>query len=438
MKKKLLSALLAVAVVASSVFGGAASVSAATQKEINQNFEKCGNFIYKTIKEPKFGSIGGEWVMYGFGISGYPMSKEYISSYQKSVEDAVKEGFRGTPGILHDRKYTEYSRVIVAYSAIGLDPTNIAGYDMVAKLADFDKVIWQGLNGPIWALRALDSGNYTIPKDASVKNPTTKQKLINHILNAQLKDGGWNLYVSDPEEADFEKNKSRLKADPDITGMTLSALAPYRNQTKVKKAIDKGVAALSKIQDSKGGFSTMGATTSESSAQVICGLTACGINPNADKRFVKNGKSAVDAIMTFYDEKSGGFRHVNTATTGYKPVVNQMATEQAYYALAEYKSRVPEGTAISKVAKVNKTTLKATWKKAVAKSACDGYQITTSTNANFNKDVKKATVKNRNTVSGKVNGLKKNKTYYVKVRTYKNVNGVKVYGTYSEAKKVKL
>ena len=116
-------------------------------------------------------------------------------------------------------------------------------------------------------------------------------------------------------------------------------------------------------------------------------------------------------------------------------MVNQMATEQAYYALAAYKNTVPEKTILSKAVKTSKTSLKATWKKA---STGSGYQLTVATNAKFTKGVKKITVSGRNTVYRKVTGLTKNRTYYVKVRTYKTVNGTKVYGAYSTAKKVKL
>ena len=56
---------------------------------------------------------------------------------------------------------------------------------------------------------------------------------------------------------------------------------------------------------------------------------------------MKNGKSIVDALLTFHDEKTGGFRHVNKASGGFQPVVDQMATEQAYYALAFFYQDVP-------------------------------------------------------------------------------------------------
>lgn len=440
MKKRIVSLLLIMTLALTMTFGGgAAFAAAASQSEITKAFENCGDYIYETVTEPIFGSIGGEWVMYGLAEASYPMSDEYITKYQASVEKAVREGYRGVPGQLHDRKYTEYSRVIVAYAALGLDPTNIAGYNMVEKLADFDQVAWQGINGPIWALRALDAGNYQIPKVSGIENVTTRQKLVNYILSYQLDDGGWNLYYSESDDkAENAKQKAQLKGDPDLTGMAMTALAPYRSQTKVKAALDKAAACLSAMQNAEGGYTAWGASSSESISQAICGLTSVGISPNTDSRFKKNGKSLIDALLSFYDEKTGGFRHVNTASGGYEPVVNQMATEQAYYALAAYKNTVPDKMTISKAVKTGTTSVKVTWKKAASSSVCSGYQVVLATNSGFTKNVKKVTVSGRNAVSVKVAGLSKGKTYYVKVRAYKTVNGVKVYGAYSGVKKVKL
>ena len=115
-----------------------------------------------------------------------------------------------------------------------------------------------------------------------------------------------------------------------------------------------------------------------------------------------------------------------------------MATEQAYYALAAYRNTVPDKAVISKAAKSGSTSIKVTWKKAASSSACSGYQVVLATNPGFTKNVKKVTVSGKSTVSKKVTGLTKGKTYYAKVRAYKTVNGVKVYGLYSTVKKVKL
>ena len=421
MKNKITSLLLILTMALTMTLGGGTGfAAAASQSKITEVFENCGDYIYETVTDPICGSTGGDWAMYGLAEAGYPMSDAYIAKYQKNVEEAVSN----VSGNLSKRKYTDYSRLIVAYAALGLDPTDIAGYNMVEKLADFDSVVWQGVNGPIWALRALDAGRYEIPAVKDIKNLTTRQKLIDCILGEQLDDGGWDL--------------SGQQSDPDLTGMAMTALAPYRSQKKVKTALDKAVKWLSEMQNSDGTFSTWGSRTAESSAQVICGLTAVGINPNTDSRFKKNGKSVIDGLFSFYDEKTGGFRHVNIASAGYQPVVDQMATEQAYYALAAYRNTVPDKAVISKAVKSGKTSVKVSWKKATSSSACSGYQVVLATNSGFTKNVKKVTVSGKSTVSKKVTGLTKGKTYYAKVRAYKTVNGVKVYGLYSTVKKVKL
>ena len=420
MKNKITSLFLILTMALTMSLGTSGFAAAASQNEIKEVFESCGDYIYETVTDPICGSTGGDWAMYGLAEAGYPMSDAYIAKYQKNVEEAVSN----VSGNLSKRKYTDYSRLIVAYAALGLDPTDIAGYNMVEKLADFDSVVWQGVNGPIWALRALDAGKYEVPAVKDIKNLTTRQKLIDCILGEQLDDGGWDL--------------SGQQSDPDLTGMAMTALAPYRSQKKVKTALDKAVKCLSEMQNSDGTFSTWGSRTAESSAQVICGLTAVGINPNTDSRFKKNGKSVIDGLFSFYDEKTGGFRHVNKASAGYEPVVDQMATEQAYYALAAYRNTVPDKAVISKAAKSGSTSIKVTWKKAASSSACSGYQVVLATNSGFTKNVKKVTVSGKSTVSKKVTGLTKGKTYYAKVRAYKTVNGVKVYGLYSTVKKVKL
>ena len=130
--------------------------------------------------------------------------------------------------MLHERKYTEYSRVILALTAIGRDPSNVAGYNLLTPLGDFEKTIWQGLNGPIWALIALNSGSYDIPKNPSAKTQATRQLYINEILNNQLADGGWN-------------HTDTGNSDPDMTAMALQALAKYQDQKSVQSATDKAL-----------------------------------------------------------------------------------------------------------------------------------------------------------------------------------------------------
>lgn len=208
--------------------------------------------------------------------------------------------------------------MILALTSIGKDPSDVAGYDLLEPLADLDYVKSQGINGPIFALIALDSHDYEIPKAVAGKTQTTREALIDAILAAQLSDGGWNVNGNG--------------ADPDMTAMAIQALAPYYNsKEKVKSAVDDALKRLSKMQEVNGGYTSWGTANAESVAQVIVALTSLGIDPASDGRFIKNGYSTLDALATFYNDK-GGFKHSQSDTTS----SNGLATEQAYYALASW------------------------------------------------------------------------------------------------------
>ena len=442
------SLLLVMAVSFTMAFGSVGFASAATAGETKAAFTKTGDYLYRNVTEPSYGSVGGEWVIFGLGSAGYDMGDAYLAAYQKTVESRLTEGYRGTPGILQDRAITDYCRVIMAYTAAGLDVTDVAGYDLLEPFAGKERALWQNMNGPIWVLTALDAGKYEIPKLAEgaefsgkAATQNTRQAVINYIVANQLDDGGW----------DVSPKASARVSTIDMTCMALYALAPYAKQTKVKKAIDRGLQNLSDYQTANGGFLYTGKGgdyTSESCAWAIMALTANGINPNTDKRFIKNSNSVVDALLSFYDAEVGGFRHVNKASGSYEATVNQMSTEQAYYALAQYYKNVPTQTSLTKAAKAGSGKVKVSWKKATVNTdyvtkksgktaGVSGYQIVLATDKKFSKNVKKVTVSGTKTLTKTVTGLKKGKTYYVKVRAYKTVNGKKLYGAYSAAKSVK-
>lgn len=96
-------------------------------------------------------------------------------------------------------------------------------------------------------------------------------------------------------------------------------------------------------------------------------------------------------------------------------------------------STKPKVTKINNITtKNNKVTIK--WKKV---SAVTGYAIYMSTNKN-NGYEKIKTIKGKNTIKYTTKKLNKNKTYYFKIRTYKTVDGKKVYSSYSTIKKIKV
>lgn len=253
----------------------------AAEDSLDAAVEGSAKYMFNAVQEPQVGSVGGEWAVIGLARSGCDVPQEYWDHYYAAVEDYVEEH----KGNLHDKKYTEYSRLIVALTAIGANPADVAGYNLLTPLGDFDKTIWQGINGPIWALIALDSGSYAMPQNPAAKTQATRQMYLDEILARQLDDGGWNL---------TDKGGSG-QSDPDITGMALQALAGYQSQPKVKAAIDRALAYLSASQERDGGYTSHNTSSSESVVQVIVGLCALGIDLK-DARFVKNGNMEASSI----------------------------------------------------------------------------------------------------------------------------------------------
>ncbi|MBE6741121.1 MAG: fibronectin type III domain-containing protein [Ruminococcaceae bacterium] len=93
----------------------------------------------------------------------------------------------------------------------------------------------------------------------------------------------------------------------------------------------------------------------------------------------------------------------------------------------------PKGTEAKSVsAKSKGFTVK--WAKQATQTS--GYQVQYATNSKFTNNKKTVTVKGTKTSSKTVTGLKAKKKYYVRVRTYKTVNGTKYYSPWSKAKTV--
>ena len=258
-------------------------------------YDKAAQYCLSS-SDPAYGS---EWEVVGLSDGGYPLPGSWKSGYY----NALCEYLVSCGGKLSTRKYTEYSRVILALAAAGYDPADVAGYDLTAPLKDYDSTVYQGLNGPVWALIALDRVNcYS----------DLRQKYVDYILVHELKGGGWAL--------------SGTAADPDMTAMALRALINYTGEPDVKEAISRGIKTLSEMQEENGGYSACGGANSESCAQVIWTLCKLGISLD-DARFIKNGNTLLDCLLS-YQLADGSFEH--TAAGG----SNIIATEQALCALA--------------------------------------------------------------------------------------------------------
>ncbi|HBZ64230.1 MAG TPA: hypothetical protein DEO89_06415 [Lachnospiraceae bacterium] len=337
--KKRAAIAFAAALVVSSIGyvpeADAESVAAVTGDYSQEVNEICDTLEY-VVSDPASGSAGGEWAALVLGRTGR-MTEGWKERYLVSVKnslDAKSETLKAE-NKLHAGKSTDNSRTIIGLYSAGADVTCFNGWNLCAPLAgdhaggdkteqsaDYEYTKMQGINGPVFALIALDYAGYYSENEIKVtdlteENVTTlRDDYIDYILAKELQTGGWAFSGSD--------------ADPDVTMMAVQALSKYTYLSEVNDAVERALTAMSAQQNADGGFVSWGTVNSESIAQVICGLTMLGIDPTKDERFIKNGKTVVDALKSFgavyKDTPYRGYGHTGTD-------YNQMATEQAGYAM---------------------------------------------------------------------------------------------------------
>ena len=97
--------------------------------------ERTAKYLKSAVPEPGFGSLDGDWIVFGLARAGADLSDGYFDRYYTAVEAAVQ----AADGTLDENRYTEYSRLILALTAIGRDPQNVGGYNLLLPLADLEK-----------------------------------------------------------------------------------------------------------------------------------------------------------------------------------------------------------------------------------------------------------------------------------------------------------
>lgn len=285
-------------------------------EKLKDAFDAAGEYILG--QKPSAASMtGGEWIIVGLARSGQ-LSKEAAEAYCRELIETVKQSGSNK---INKNKATDNARVVLALTAAGYDAANFAGFDLVEPLFEKEYVERQGINGTLWALIAINSGEYKEKETDDTEKAHLKDAYLKNILELQCDDGGFSL------EGD--------KGDVDVTAIAIMALSHYDDDNLSANAIDKALAFLSANQREDGGFSSFGTANAESTAQVICALYGLGIDAEKDGRFIKNSHTAVDALLGFY-LGDGSFSH----TAG--GAADQMATEQAYLAMTAV-SRCCEG-----------------------------------------------------------------------------------------------
>ena len=291
--------------------------------DIDTVLSKVRSYILSKDTKPDYSSI---WNVIGLKRSGLYVPESYINLFYSNVIAYCES----KDWQIARAKYSEYSKLILALTAIGVDARDVMGHNLLAYLSDYKNVSRQGNNGTIWALIALKSNPaYEIPEDPSAVQQNSEELLVKKVVGMQCQDGGWTL--------------TGPTGDSDMTGMAMQALASYYNKdgyADVTAAIDKGLAWIEKNQLSSGGFGTMKTETSESVAQIITALCGVGIDCGEDARFIKNGKWPMTGLFQYYMPE-GGFMHVAADAGnnggGAGGIIDGMATEQGLYATVAYR-----------------------------------------------------------------------------------------------------
>lgn len=287
----------------------------------DQVYADTKKYIQNKVPAPVVAYDRGEWAVLGLARAGVELSDAYIKAYYGKVVAYVQKNM-GADGVLvdpesHNPTVTDNERIILALTAIGKDPANVGGKNLLTALQNkdimkVDKESDTNINGLVFGLLALNSGNYT----------QDSYWLVQAILTQQNEGGSWSASAD-----------TKPVGDVDMTAMALQALAPYYNEggdTTVNAAVDKALQWLSAK------YKNTGYTSAESCAQVVVALSALQLNANSDSSFVKTVDGAPTSVLgdllRYYLGEGQGFKHTASGKTA-----DQKATEQALYAMAAYE-----------------------------------------------------------------------------------------------------
>lgn len=241
-----------------------------------------------------------EWEAFAIAQAGGQVPDRYLAEIEALVTEA-----KGT-----FRKVTDLERLAIAVKALGGQPEDVAGYNLMQLIYNHEQMLLQGVNGPIFALIALHFVQYT----PSAEAVWSEEALLQNILNSQNEDGGFSLAKGG-------------ESTVDITAMAALALSYYQEDADVSESLESAVKWLSEHQLPSGGYEELGVESSESVAQTIISLIALNIDPRS-KDFTKANGDLIENLLSYQNE-DGGFRLQGDKS-------NQISSEQALMALLAY------------------------------------------------------------------------------------------------------
>lgn len=297
MRKRLTAALLCCLLTVSALLCAPTAIARESAEDIERLIDDIAAF-----KQEECGAQNvQEWIELGLAPGAGISSETYILALHQSGE--IYDYSAYSLGLLG---YLDGSSVTNAVSgqkyALSLMAANCGG-EFVDSAADrFTGEM--GIMSWVFGLHLINNG--------CVCERYTAADITAKLLELRLEDGGWAV--------------SGGASDVDVTAMVLQALAPHCGDSDVQAAVDGALAFLSESQLPDGTYSSYGKNNAESSAQVITALSALEIDCRTDERFIKNGSSVLDGLLTFRLE-NGSFSHEPGGS------YSNMATAQAFGAM---------------------------------------------------------------------------------------------------------
>ncbi len=189
----------------------------------------------------------------------------------------------------------ELERDILTVVFSGLDPTDLDGVDLIAKLYGSSDLESAGLLENAFALICYDSNHFDIPQSA----PQSRSVLLHRILSYQQEDGGFS-----PDSASSSDIRSTCAA--------LTALGAYQDEEAVSSCVQSALSFLQKAQQKDGMF-CLGSETPNTSdlCRVVIALGSLGVSPD-DSRFSQQGETPLSVLLSC-QQQNGGFAPTDEA-----------------------------------------------------------------------------------------------------------------------------
>lgn len=437
--KKLLSVLLSAVMIFSAVvpFSALAETKTIGLKEVvaaqvEAKADMLGAMNYLKASTPQ--TVANSYEVHKFAQAGGDVY-EYLTALEGNLKaNNGKIMARQAKETKDSENLVYYAVAIDVLTILGKDVTNFGGYNVKQAFETFAQTN-KTVSNPYF-YRCIVEACKAIGNDELAKT------LIDQMSKSYKVGSGFDYWG----------------VSCDNTAMYASSIASYKAQYQAN--FNDAVNVVSKYKKTKGYYSDDKYTTSENADSTAYAMMAYSVAGDFDKAYeayqlLKNFESKNNGVFMAADWKTGILGENKLATADALRALSYFdkACDQKIKDLSNSDSTKPTGPkpapttkpetakpqstkpAKTKVQKISagKKSITAQWKKVAGVSA---YQVQIATNKKFSKN-KKTFKASKKSTKVKIKKLKAKKVYYVRVRSYKKVNGKKVYSKWSTVRKVK-